>query len=47
MTVEIKEENGWLINAGNSEIFYNQALAHYDQIQKDMADYARLSGNAI
>ena len=28
-------------------LFYNQALAHYDQIQKDMADYARLSGNAI
>ena len=27
MTVETKEENGWLINAGNSEIFYNQALA--------------------
>ena len=28
-------------------LFYNQALAHYDQIQKDMAEYARLSANAV
>ena len=28
-------------------LFYNQALAHYDQIQKDMADYARLCTIAI
>ena len=28
-------------------IFRTQALAHYDQIQKDMAEYARLSANAI
>ena len=28
-------------------IFRTQALAHYDQIQKDMAEYARLSANAV
>ena len=28
-------------------LFYNQALAHYDQIQKDMAEYERLVNNAI
>ena len=31
--------------AANS-LFHTQALAHYDQIQKDMAEYARYS-NAI
>ena len=28
-------------------IFRTQALAHYDQIQKDMAEYERLVNNAI
>ena len=31
--------------AANS-LFHTQALAHYDQIQKDMAEYARYA-NAI